>query len=300
MVHEACEALGVPILTSERFEADDVIGTLASKAAAAGLRRRHRHERQGLLPARARRRPRLQPARRRHVVRRGRREGEVRRRARAGRRRAGADGRHDRQHQGRARHRREGRARADRQVRIARRPARARRPSSRRSGTRGAARQRRRRAPEPRAGAHPHRRAGRRSIPRRSATAAPSRERCFELFTSSASARSSPSSRRPPTPSPRDYRDRRHRSTSVRALAARLQAAGRVRVPRAAPIGRRPMRAVDRRPRVFDRGRATRDYVPDRPSRRSATRRRCRSTTALGAAEAAARGSRRSRRSATT
>ena len=36
-VHEACEALGVPILTSERFEADDVIGTLATKAAAAGF-----------------------------------------------------------------------------------------------------------------------------------------------------------------------------------------------------------------------------------------------------------------------
>src|SRR5215208_2829360 len=37
MVHLACEALGVPILTSERYEADDVIGTLAMKAAAAGL-----------------------------------------------------------------------------------------------------------------------------------------------------------------------------------------------------------------------------------------------------------------------
>src|SRR6476619_2543334 len=36
MVHGACEALGVPILTSERYEADDVIGTLAVKAAAAG------------------------------------------------------------------------------------------------------------------------------------------------------------------------------------------------------------------------------------------------------------------------
>jgi 5'-3' exonuclease len=32
-VHEACEALGVPILTSERFEADDVIGTLATRDA---------------------------------------------------------------------------------------------------------------------------------------------------------------------------------------------------------------------------------------------------------------------------
>jgi DNA polymerase-1 len=36
-VHEACEALGVPILTYERFEADDVIGTLASQAIAAGF-----------------------------------------------------------------------------------------------------------------------------------------------------------------------------------------------------------------------------------------------------------------------
>jgi DNA polymerase-1 len=37
MVHAACEALGVPILTYERFEADDVIGTLTEKAAAAGF-----------------------------------------------------------------------------------------------------------------------------------------------------------------------------------------------------------------------------------------------------------------------
>src|SRR5436853_380223 len=36
MVHAACEALGVPILTSERYEADDVIGTLAVKARDAG------------------------------------------------------------------------------------------------------------------------------------------------------------------------------------------------------------------------------------------------------------------------
>jgi len=33
-VHEACEALGVPILTVRGYEADDVIGTLAKKAAA--------------------------------------------------------------------------------------------------------------------------------------------------------------------------------------------------------------------------------------------------------------------------
>src|SRR5712691_11645081 len=37
MVHAACEALGVPILTSERYEADDVIGTLAEKAFVAGF-----------------------------------------------------------------------------------------------------------------------------------------------------------------------------------------------------------------------------------------------------------------------
>ena len=36
-VHEACEAMGVPIITSKRYEADDVIGTLATKAVAAGF-----------------------------------------------------------------------------------------------------------------------------------------------------------------------------------------------------------------------------------------------------------------------
>ena len=36
-VHAACEAMGVPILTSQRYEADDVIGTLATKAVAQGF-----------------------------------------------------------------------------------------------------------------------------------------------------------------------------------------------------------------------------------------------------------------------
>ncbi len=36
-VHQACEAFGVPVLTSEKFEADDVIGTLTRQAVAAGL-----------------------------------------------------------------------------------------------------------------------------------------------------------------------------------------------------------------------------------------------------------------------
>ena len=37
LVHEACAALGVPVLTFERFEADDVIGTLAMQAKQAGF-----------------------------------------------------------------------------------------------------------------------------------------------------------------------------------------------------------------------------------------------------------------------
>jgi DNA polymerase-1 len=36
-VHEACESLGVPIVTAEGFEADDVIGTLTGRARAAGI-----------------------------------------------------------------------------------------------------------------------------------------------------------------------------------------------------------------------------------------------------------------------
>ena len=37
-VHEACEAMGVPIITSTGYEADDVLGTIATRAAAAGHR----------------------------------------------------------------------------------------------------------------------------------------------------------------------------------------------------------------------------------------------------------------------
>src|ERR1044071_3263349 len=36
-VHQACEALGDPMVTAPGYEADDVIGTLAVKAAAAGF-----------------------------------------------------------------------------------------------------------------------------------------------------------------------------------------------------------------------------------------------------------------------
>jgi DNA polymerase-1 len=38
LVHRACEALGVPIITYDRYEADDVIGTLARRGAAEGFR----------------------------------------------------------------------------------------------------------------------------------------------------------------------------------------------------------------------------------------------------------------------
>jgi len=93
-VHEACEALGVPILTSERYEADDVIGTLA-EGCRRRVRSRHRHRRQGFLSTRPRWDYRLQPQRRWHVVRRCRGEGKVRRYARAGRRCPGAHGRLD-------------------------------------------------------------------------------------------------------------------------------------------------------------------------------------------------------------
>ncbi len=36
LVHRACEALGVPIVTADRYEADDVIGTMARKGVAEG------------------------------------------------------------------------------------------------------------------------------------------------------------------------------------------------------------------------------------------------------------------------
>ena len=54
-VHQACEALGVPILTAKGYEADDVIGTVAHAGRRGRLRRGDRVDRQGLLPARARR-----------------------------------------------------------------------------------------------------------------------------------------------------------------------------------------------------------------------------------------------------
>ena len=125
------------------------------------LRGRDRHRRQGLLSARPRPHPRLQPERGGHVVRRGRGQGDVRRPSGSGRRRARLDGRHHRQHQGCARDRREGRDPVDHRVRIAREPDRTRLGGEAQALPRRAARQHRQRPSEPRARADPNGRAGR-------------------------------------------------------------------------------------------------------------------------------------------
>ena len=122
-VHEACEALGVPIFTAEGFEADDVIGTLAKKAAAQGFQvaivtgdkdffqlvgdgiRVYNPRDEGAWFDDEGVKKKFGVA------------------AVAGRRRAVADGRLVGQRQGRPRHRREGREGSDRHLRLARRSA---------------------------------------------------------------------------------------------------------------------------------------------------------------------------------
>ena len=139
LVHRACEALGVPILTHERYEADDVIGTMTERAAAEGYRRGDRDRRQRLLPAGARTasasttRATMGPGTTQPGVKEkfGVRPDQV------------VDvlalmGDTHRQRQRRARHRREGRARSDRDLRDARRAARARRRSAAEEVSRGA------------------------------------------------------------------------------------------------------------------------------------------------------------------
>ena len=102
-VHDACEALGVPIVNAEGFEADDVIGTLATKAAAAGFDVAIVTGDKDFFQLVGDPHPRLQSAGRGRLVRRRRRVAEVRCPPRSGRGRARADGRLDRQHQRRAR-----------------------------------------------------------------------------------------------------------------------------------------------------------------------------------------------------
>ena len=70
LVREACEALGVPILTYERYEADDVIGTLTTQARAEGFDVAIVTGDKDFFQLVADGISRLQPARRGHVVRR--------------------------------------------------------------------------------------------------------------------------------------------------------------------------------------------------------------------------------------
>ncbi len=121
-VREACEAMGVPVYTSEGFEADDVIATLARRAAASTASRWLSSPATRISSSwsatafasttRATKGAWFDEAGR---------EGQVRRDAGAGDRRARADGRHGRQRQGRAGHRREGREGFDLRLRLARR-----------------------------------------------------------------------------------------------------------------------------------------------------------------------------------
>ena len=53
-VQRMTEAMGIPIISHAGVEADDVIGTIARRAEAAGLRHLHGHARQGLRAARQR------------------------------------------------------------------------------------------------------------------------------------------------------------------------------------------------------------------------------------------------------
>ena len=124
LIHEALSALGIPVLAIRRFEADDVMGTIAQRAAEAGYD-------VALVTGD---KDFFQLVGGPISVYNPRDDGtwfdaagvkdEVRRAARSGGRRAGADGRQHRQRQGRPRHRRERRARSDRDARLARRAAR--------------------------------------------------------------------------------------------------------------------------------------------------------------------------------
>ena len=69
-VHEACEALGVPDHHLRALRGRRRDRHAGDEGGGGGLRGRDRHRRQGLLSAGARRHQGLQPARRRHLVRR--------------------------------------------------------------------------------------------------------------------------------------------------------------------------------------------------------------------------------------
>ena len=168
--------MGVPIVTAPGYEADDVIGTMAKRAAETGfevaivsidkdffqlvhdgIRVYDPREDGAWFDAAGGRR-------------------QVRRRAAAGRRRARAGRRHERQRGGRARRRQEGRDRPDQRPRQPRRAARQGRRAAAEEVPRDAGRASRRGAAQPRAGHDPVRRAARRrlrvaAVPRRVARA---------------------------------------------------------------------------------------------------------------------------------
>ena len=298
MVHAACEALGVPILTSERYEADDVIGTLASKAAAAGFdvaivtdatRTSFSSSRDGIRvynprdegtwydAAGVKEKFGVAPEQVVDVLAlMGDTIDNIK----------GVPGIGEK-----------GARELIAQLRIAREPARARRPRSSTSAiARGCSptRTTRARAASWR-GSAPTCRSS--STPKRCATAAARASAASRSSTSSASARSPRNTRRPPTRSPRPTASSTP-PTALQALAARLRAAGRVRAAGAARSAGGDARG-DRRPRVFDRA-ARRRLRADRPPRRSATTasaaaRRRRSTRCGRSSR-----TRRSTRSATT
>ena len=125
-IRRVLEAYRIPALELQGYEADDVLGSIACRAAEAGydvVLVSADKDLMQLVDA-----PRLPlPHRPQQAVRPGRRGRGLRRAAGEGGGRPGPDGRLDRQHPRRARHRREGRQGADPGVRLARRPPRPRR-----------------------------------------------------------------------------------------------------------------------------------------------------------------------------
>ncbi len=123
LVHDACDAMGVRVLTHANYEADDVIATLAMRAVEHGFDAAivtGDKDFFQLVDGHVRV---YNPRDEGTWFDGGRRAREVRRASGPGGGRARAHGRRHRQREGRARDRREGRARADRAARLARRAA---------------------------------------------------------------------------------------------------------------------------------------------------------------------------------
>ena len=153
-IRRALEAYRIPILEAQGFEADDVIGTLARKAADDGLLRLRRVQRQGHDAVGQRSRVGAESAERQPHLRPRQGGGDSRRAAGA---RGGRDGparRRRRQRSRRSRHRRQGIGRADPALRHRRERARPRRRSRAQDLSRVAAEQSRHGAAQQGAGHH--------------------------------------------------------------------------------------------------------------------------------------------------